>query len=225
MATAAPRLEPSRVELNLNQTQVRLDQLERQEWWRWVIAFIVMFALTVGLFVLAIPVAGGRNWIEQAELNSALRGLLALILVFDVFVVYQQMVITRLRRDLATQLRVVTTLETLKKADDGANGKQKERRRIRRSGLDRRVRVITAREEKPVHGWMRDINEDGLGAVIPCSLSINERVTIEFSLEDGQDHSASATVRHCHGFHYGFDFVSIEPSLRDAIARQCERNA
>lgn len=223
MTTTTPRSEPNSVELDLNQTQVRLEQLERQEWWRWSIAFLVMFALTVGLFVLAIPVAGGRNWIEQAALNSALRGLLALILVFDVFVIYQQVLITRLRRDLATQLRVVTTIETLKKSEDGASGQKKERRRIRRSGLDRRVRVITSREEKPVHGWMRDINEDGLGAVIPCSLSINEPVTIEFSLEDSEERSVSATVRHCHGFHYGFDFLSIDPSLRDAIARQCER--
>src|SRR5476649_561967 len=100
MITAVPESKLNSVELNLNQTQSRLNTLERQEWWRWSIAFVVMLTLTVGLFALAIPVIGGRNWVEQTELNTALRGLLALILLFNVFVVYQQVLITRLRRDL-----------------------------------------------------------------------------------------------------------------------------
>ena len=147
MMTAAPQSK-LREELDVNQTQSRLNQLERQEWWRWSIAFVVMLALTFGLFVLSVPGAVERNWVEQSELNTGLRGLLALVLLFDVFVVYQQMLITKLRRDLATQLRVVTTLELLKQADDEAPSPRKERRRIRRSGLDRRVRINTLHQGK-----------------------------------------------------------------------------
>ena len=55
MMTAAPQSN-LREELDVNQTQARLDQLERQEWWRWSIAFVVMLALTFGLFVLSVPV-------------------------------------------------------------------------------------------------------------------------------------------------------------------------
>jgi hypothetical protein len=223
MITAAPQSKLDEVELDLNHTQARLDQLERHEWWRWCVAFIVMLALTFGLFVLSIPVIGERNWVEQTELNIGLRGLLGIVLLFDIFVVYQQLLIARLRRDLAIQLRVVTTLEALKKAPGDANDPQKERRHIRRSSLDRRLRVNIFQQGKPtcVHGRMRDISEDGMGAVIPCSLYIDEQVTLEFSIEDGHEGTASAIVRHRQGFHYGFDFVSIEPSLREAIAKIC----
>lgn len=227
MITTAPRPKLDGVELDLNHTQARLDHLERHEWWRWSIAFVVMLILTFGLFALSTPGVGGRNWVEQTELNIGLRGLLALVLLFDVFVVHQQMLITRLRRDLGTQLRVLTTLEVLKKADADTESPRKERRNIRRSGIDRRVRVNTLHEGKPicVHGRIRDISEDGLGAVIPCSLSLDEEVTLEFSLGDGHEGTVGAIVRHRRGFLYGFDFVSIEPSLREAIGRIMEPTA
>lgn len=179
-----------------------------------------MLALTFGLFVLSVPVIGGRNWVEQAELNIGLRALLALVLLFDVFVVHQQVLITRLRRDLATQLGIIATLETLKKTDE-ANSPQSERRHLGRLGLDRRLRVNTLHHgNRPwEHGRIRDISEAGMGAVIPCSLTVGDEVTLEFSLEDGQEGSVTAVVCHRHGFYYGFEFISIGPSLRKAIAR------
>lgn len=224
MITAAQRSKLKDMELDLNQTQARLDRLERHEWWRWSLAFVVMLALTVGLFILSIPAVGGRGPAEQMELNIGLRALLALVLLFDVFVVHQQVLITRLRRDLATQLRVITTLEVLKKPDHDVNSPREERRRVRRSGLDRRLRVNTFHEGKPtcVYGRIRDISEDGMGAVIPCSLNTGEQVTLEFSVEDGHEGIVSAIVRHRQGFHYGFDFVSMEPPMRQAIAQLVE---
>jgi hypothetical protein len=220
MITTTPQSKLDSVELDLDQTQARLDQLERQEWWRWSIAFFVMLVLTFGLFALSLSVRGGLTWQEQAQLNITMRGLLALVLLFDVFVVHQQMLITRLRRDLAIQLRAGTTLEALKKIDGNANSPHDERRHFRRLGVDRRVRVNSSHEGKPicVHGRIRDISEEGMGAVIPRSLSINEQVTLEFSIENGHEGIVSAIVRHRRGFLYGFDFVSIEPSLREVIA-------
>jgi len=227
MTTAASQSKLDSVELNSNQTQAQLDRLERHEWWRWSIAFVVMLALTFGLFALSMSVRGGLNWTEQAQLNIVLRGLFALVLLFYIFVVYQQVLITRLRRDLATQLRVVTTLEALKKVDGEANRPQNERRHLRRLGVDRRVRVNSVHEGKAtcVHGRIRDISENGMGAVIPCALALNQQVTLEFSMEEGREDTVSATVRHRRGFLYGFDFVSIEPSLREVIARITETTA
>jgi PilZ domain len=215
---AIPQLRPYDAELNLTQAQARLDQLARYEWWRWSIAFVVMLALTFGLFVLSVP--GGRDWVEQTELNIGLRALLALVLLFDVFVVHQQVLITRLRRDLATQLGVIATLETLKNTDE-ANSPQTERRNLERTGLDRRLRVNALDHgNRPwQHGRIRDISEAGIGAVIPCSLRVGDEVALEFSLGDGQEGSVTAVVCHRQGFYYGFEFVSIGPSLRKAIAR------
>ncbi len=217
---ATPQLRPYDAELDLTEAQARLDQLARYEWWRWSIAFVIMLALTFGLFVLSVPAIGARNWVEQTELNIGLRALLALVLLFDVFVVHQQVLITRLRRDLATQLGVIATLETLKKTDE-AKGPQTERRNIERLGLDRRLRVNTLDHGNGPwqHGRIRDISEAGIGAVIPCSLTVGDEVALEFSLEDGQKGSVTAVVCHRQGFYYGFEFVSIGPSLRKAIAR------
>jgi hypothetical protein len=40
-------------------------------------------------------------------------------------------------------------------------------------------------------------------------------------MEDGRESTVSAVVRHCQGLRSGFKFISIEPSLRKAIARVC----
>jgi hypothetical protein len=61
-----------------------------------------------------------------------------------------------------------------------------------------------------------------MGAVIPCSLFVGEQVTLEFSLEDGHEGKVSAIVRSHQGFRYGFEFVSIELPLAQAIERLCE---
>ena len=100
---------------------------------------------------------------------------------------------------------------------------QNEMRRILRSGFDRRLQVKALHEGKPtlLHGRIRNISPDGIGAVIPCSLQVNEHVTLTFAMENGHPCSVSAVVRHCQGLRSGFKFISIQPSLREAIARIC----
>lgn len=223
---AAKRAKPNNVEPNSDLTQSRLNRLERHEWWRWSMAFVVMLALTAALFVLSLPAIGGRSRLEQTELNIALRGLLALVLLFDIFVVYQQVMITKLRRELATQLRVATILETFKQADGHEGSSTIERRQIRRSDFDRRVRLNTVLKGKPtcIYGRIKDISPHGMGAVIPGWLPINEQVSLEFSLQDGREGTASAVVRHRSGFRYGFDFISIDTSLAQDIVRHMENS-
>ncbi len=99
-------------------------------------------------------------------------------------------------------------------------GKEK-RRHMRRSGLDQPLQVNALHQGKPtlVQGLARDIGEAGLGAVIPCALYIDEQVTLEFSFEPRHEYTVVAIVRHRRGFHHGFEFVSVDPSLREAIAR------
>jgi two-component system, cell cycle response regulator len=96
-------------------------------------------------------------------------------------------------------------------------------RQMRRLALDRQLQIITLHEGKPelVHGRIKNISEHGLGAVIPRCLDVDEKVTLNFYMEDGQQCTVLATVRHCNGLHIGFEFVSVEPSLREAIARVC----
>jgi PilZ domain len=203
---------------NLMEMQARLDRLERHDWWRWALAFIVMLALTAGLFALSVPV--GRDMLDQLQLNIGVRALLGLVLLFDVFVIHQQMLMKKLRRDLASQIGVINALESLSESDE-PTGPRVERRRVRRSGLDRRLCVNSVHEGRPtaVFGRIRDISEVGLGAVIPCALLIGEEVTLEFSMEDMEEIEVKAVVRHRKSFHYGFEFVEVDPRLCMSIAR------
>jgi diguanylate cyclase (GGDEF)-like protein len=100
---------------------------------------------------------------------------------------------------------------------------QNEMRRIVRSGFNRRLQVKALHEGKPtlLHGRIRNISPEGIGAVLPCSLQVSEQVTLTFDMENGRPSSVSAVVRHCQGLRSGFRFISIQPSLREAIARIC----
>ena len=212
------RQEPDEIHVNINDIQARLNRLERHDWLRWSLAFVVMLALTVGLFALSVPIS--RSEMDQEQVNLAVRGLLGLVLLFDIFVIHQQLTMKKLRRDLAAQVGLINALESLRMSDDDDTPRA-ERRRVRRSGLDRRLCVTSVHDGKPsaIYGRIRDICEDGLGAVIPCSLRIGEEVTLQFSVDDGGDTEVKAVVRHRKSFHYGFEFADVDTNARRSIAR------
>jgi hypothetical protein len=112
-------------------------------------------------------------------------------------------------------------LETLSEPLGDVDSSPQDRRRIRRSGFDRSLRVSTYHQGRPalVHGRIRDIGEFGMGVLIPRLLYLDEQVTLEFAMEGRHRYAVSAIVRHCEGFHHGFEFLSVEPSLREAIVR------
>src|SRR5262249_23185303 len=113
---------------NMHEIQAGLERLERREWWRWATALLIMLVLTLGVFALSLPEfrRGSRG---QMAVGLAVRGLLALVVIFDVFAVYQQFVISRLRRQLAGQIGMLAALEVLKPAGTEDQPGRKERRR------------------------------------------------------------------------------------------------
>jgi diguanylate cyclase (GGDEF)-like protein len=79
----------------------------------WATAILIMLLLTLGIFSLSFP----GLWREENpfywfQLNTAVRGLFGLVLVFAIFVVYQEVLIKKLRRQLAAQLAEMAALET-----------------------------------------------------------------------------------------------------------------
>ena len=81
---------------------VKFRKMERHEWWLWWAAVAVTLLLTVGLASFLLPGFGGRESDQYAFLffPQAVRGLLALILIFDIYTLYQQLKINRIRRKL-----------------------------------------------------------------------------------------------------------------------------
>jgi PAS domain S-box-containing protein len=81
-------------------TQMR--RIEGREWWLWGFAVAVTLALTLGIISFTFPwlnrETDGSYWFD---LREWVRGLAALVLLFDFYVVYQHLQLHRIRRQLA----------------------------------------------------------------------------------------------------------------------------
>jgi PAS domain S-box-containing protein len=79
----------------------RFRNVERREWWLWSSAVLITLVLTVGLVSFLVPVPHvSRIETEGLQVVGVVRGLICLVLLFDVYVVYQQLQICRIRRQL-----------------------------------------------------------------------------------------------------------------------------
>lgn len=93
--------------------RVSLQKLEWRDWWRWGTAVAVMLLLTLALVPLAFPALLWEIEVfSQYPLDVAVRGLLGLVLLFSTFAIYQQVLINRLRRQLADEIGTMATLRT-----------------------------------------------------------------------------------------------------------------
>src|SRR5580700_9455857 len=85
----------------------RLRQVEGREWWLWGLAVSVTLILTFGILSLTFPgfhLANDR--VYALNLKEWVRGLAALVLLFDIYTVYQQLQLQRMRRRLAERDRL-----------------------------------------------------------------------------------------------------------------------
>jgi len=73
--------------------------VERREWWLWSSAVLVTLLLVSGLASFVAPLLHHSHWNDaEWHLPNVVRGLVGLVLVFDIHVVYQQLQIHRIRR-------------------------------------------------------------------------------------------------------------------------------
>ena len=81
-------------------------RLDRHDWRLWGIAtvFLGMMFTTIASMALEIE-HRGMELLSGAQLDAAVRGLLVMVLVFTLFVIYQQSRILRMRRCAAEVLR------------------------------------------------------------------------------------------------------------------------
>jgi PAS domain S-box-containing protein len=81
---------------------VHLRQVEGREWWLWGSAVVVTLFLTFAIFSLALP--GFQQPTDNTyslNLKEWVRGLAAVVLLFDIYTIYQQRQLQRIRRQLA----------------------------------------------------------------------------------------------------------------------------
>jgi PAS domain S-box-containing protein len=81
-------------------TQMR--QIEGREWWLWGFAVAVTLALTLGIVSFTFPwFRWDRDTSYWFDLREWVRGLAALVLLFDFYTIYQHFQLHRMRRQLA----------------------------------------------------------------------------------------------------------------------------
>jgi len=77
-----------------------MQQVETREWWLWGFAITVTLVLTMGIVSLTYP---GNHLLQNSEwldLKEWVRGLACLVLIFDIYTVYQQLQLQKIRREL-----------------------------------------------------------------------------------------------------------------------------
>ena len=75
--------------------------MERREWWLWATAVIVTLLLTAGILSFLPPLLRSQEHAESAiPVQSAMWGLIGIVLLFDLYTVYQQLQLHRTRRRL-----------------------------------------------------------------------------------------------------------------------------
>jgi two-component system, cell cycle sensor histidine kinase and response regulator CckA len=75
--------------------------IERREWWLWLAAAIITLLLTIALASFLLPNSSSpQDFHALYVLPQAVRGLVALVFLFDLYTIYQHLQIHRIRRQL-----------------------------------------------------------------------------------------------------------------------------
>lgn len=97
MQNVAPSLEKRDQEL-----ATELRRIERRDWWIWAYTIFVILLLTLGIISFTLPdLLKGAETYFRMKFAEAVFGLTAFIVLFNLYIVYQQVIIKRLRRQLA----------------------------------------------------------------------------------------------------------------------------
>lgn len=93
---------PTTVEASDHVLTHELRQIENRDWWAWAYSVLVMLLLTFAVISFSLPALHqGLKTFFNIKVSDAVFGLIVLIVVFNVYTIYQQVLIKRLRRQLA----------------------------------------------------------------------------------------------------------------------------
>lgn len=95
----------------VNSIQQGLLRLERRDWWLWWTAMAVMLLLTFAVVSFTMPSLQALPKPRFLfDLGQSARSLVALVLLFELYVIYQQVTIKMLRGRLATQVEATSKM-------------------------------------------------------------------------------------------------------------------
>jgi diguanylate cyclase (GGDEF)-like protein len=118
-----------------------LRRIEKRDWWIWANSIFVMLLLTGALISFILPsLAQGPTPLFRIKVTEAIFGLAALVVLFNVYTIYQQVLIKRLRRQLAEKqhhsmiLRELAMIDALTRLYNRRFAEQRLAAEVARSG-------------------------------------------------------------------------------------------
>ena len=109
--TSAPA---SAQKIEAHSVRENLRELDTRQWWLWTSAVLVLVLLTLAVASFAFPAMLNKDDSTYSfYLNQAVRALVGIVLVFSVYVVYQQTLIMRMRNQIADQVSSLAKVESL----------------------------------------------------------------------------------------------------------------
>src|SRR6266446_1996609 len=109
-------LEPQppmvRAPVQAEQIRTNMRRISRRQWWLWPSSVMVTLLLTLGIASFAFPgLLSGTEGLYLFHLDLAMRGLVGLVLLFNVYTVYQQLQIHRIQNNLSDQVEALGKVE------------------------------------------------------------------------------------------------------------------
>jgi diguanylate cyclase (GGDEF)-like protein len=92
--------------------KTNMRRIARRQWWLWSSAVMVTLLLTVGIASFAFPglMTQAQNSLSN-DLDIAMRGLVGLVLIFNIYTIYQQLQIHRIQANLSNQIDALGRME------------------------------------------------------------------------------------------------------------------
>ena len=113
MALATSQSLPP-AEIEPQSVQENLRKLDNRQWWLWTSTVLVLILLTIAVASFAFPAILSKDDANYSfSLNQAVRALIGIVLLFSVYLVYQQTLIMRMRRQISDQISSLAKVETL----------------------------------------------------------------------------------------------------------------
>lgn len=95
-----------------------LHKIEQRDWWVWGYSIFVILLLTFAIISLTLPaMRQGAQTLFRISLTEAVFGLIVLVVLFNIYTIYQQVLIKRLRRQLAEKQGHSDLLRTMAMVD------------------------------------------------------------------------------------------------------------
>ena len=109
------------------------------------------------------------------------------------------------------------------KARSATPGRRHRRHPRYRSEFAVTVTLLAGNQYQTLEAHCKDLSEAGIGALIAAEVPMGEVVSLNFSLPGlTEAWEVRAVLRHRRGFHYGFEFLSLERERTTALKKYIE---